>query len=152
MLAAVYAGLVAGTIDVFAPEIIHFIKTQAWISPLAVMRYIAGGVVGLDNARNGGVPMAAFGMLMQWLMSMLIAMIFVVAAVRMRWLARNWIPGGLAYGTIVFFVMNWVVVPLSMIGRSPQMDTYGFVANMVAMWLFGLIVAWFAQHYLARGD
>ncbi|TLY49510.1 MAG: hypothetical protein E6K53_13480 [Gammaproteobacteria bacterium] len=148
--AILYGGLIAGTIDVFAPEIIHFIKTQAWISPLAVMRYIAGGVVGLDIARVGGVPVAAFGMLMQLLMSVLIAMIFVIAAVRMRWLARNWIAAGFVYGTIVFFVMNWVVVPLSMIGKAPQMDTYDFVANLVAMWLLGLIIAYFAQRNLGR--
>ena len=146
LLAAVYAGFVAGTIDLFAPSLIY------WVNPLGVLRFISGGLIGLDAARAGGLATSALGLVLQWFMSIIIAAIFVFAAMRMRVLVRNWIPAGIAYGIVVFLVMNYVVRPLSMIGDFPKMGLYDFTTNMAAMWLFGLIVAWFAQNYLARRD
>ena len=55
------------------------------------------------------------------------------------------IAGGLAYGVVIFFVMNYVVVPLSAWKHHARFSTYKFAANMAAMLLFGLIVAWFAS-------
>jgi len=75
----------------------------------------------------------------------------VYAATRIPALLRRWIAAGIAYGVVVFFVMNYVVRPLSMHRDFPQMDLYGFITNMVAMWLFGLIIAWFAQRCLRSG-
>ena len=142
MLASIYGGFVAGTIDVFAPALIYL------INPLRVLRAIAAGLVGRDAARAGGLGLSALGLVLQWGMSILIAFIFVAAATRLRWLTRNWIFAGFAYGTVVFFVMNYVVRPLSAIGDFPKMGLYDFTANLAAMWLFGLIIAWFAQRHL----
>jgi hypothetical protein len=49
------------------------------------------------------------------------------------------------YGVIVFFVMNYVVVPLSAYRRVPHFTVAGFAENMAAMLLFGLIVSWCAR-------
>lgn len=144
ILAAACGGFVAGTIDVFAPSLIY------WINPLGVLRFIAGGVLGLPQAREGGLATASLGLVLQWLMSMIIAAIFVFAAQRLPVLVRRWVAAGIAYGIVVFFVMNYVVRPLSMIGGFPKMGLYDFATNMAAMWVFGLIIAWFSRHYLAR--
>lgn len=143
--AALYGGLVAGTIDVFAPALIYM------ISPLRVLRAIAAGLIGRDAARAGGLGTSALGLVLQWGMSILIAAIFVFAATRLRWMTRNWILAGFAYGVVVFFVMNYVVRPLSAIGDIPRMGVYDFTTNLVAMWLFGLIIAWFCERYLRAG-
>jgi len=142
VLATIYGGLIAGTIDIFAPALIY------WINPLGVVRFIAGGLIGRPTAKAGGAEIAVLGVLLQWTMSLIIAAIFVYAAMRIPALVRRWIAAGIAYGTVVFFVMNYVVRPLSMHGDFPKMDTYGFATNMAAMWLFGLIIAWFAKRYL----
>src|SRR5438552_2068657 len=60
-------------------------------------------------------------------------------------LKRWWIAGGLAYGVGIFFVMNYVVVPLSAVHRVPHFTVQTFVENMLAMLLFGVIVAWFGR-------
>ena len=140
--AAVYGGLVAGTIDIFAPALIY------WINPLGVLRFIAGGLVGRAAAKAGGLQSAALGLVLQWCMSILIAAIFIYAATRMAALVRRWIMAGIAYGIVVFFVMNFVVRPLSMHRDFPQMGVYDFVTNLAAMWVFGLIIAWFCQRHL----
>lgn len=143
-LAVLYGGLIAGTIDIFAPSLIY------WINPLAVLRFIAGGLIGRTAAKAGGPEIAVLGILLQWTMSLIIAAIFVYAATRIPALVRRWIAAGVAYGVVVFFVMNYVVRPLSMHGDFPKMDLYGFSTNLAAMWLFGLIIAWFARRYLGR--
>ncbi|MEY2115474.1 MULTISPECIES: hypothetical protein [Rhodanobacter] len=77
-------------------------------------------------------------------MSLLIAAIFVFAAGRMAWLGRRWITAGLLYGVVVFVVMEYVVVPLSAAAK-PHFTALSFVENLLAMCLFGLIVAFFAR-------
>lgn len=137
-------GMIAGAIDIFAPVVINSFR----FGPSAVLKYIAGGLIGLSAAHAGGLEIAGLGLLLQWMMSLLIALIYAGAARRLRSLDANWIAAGIAYGTAVFLVMNYVVVPASMIGRAPAFSAYTFIANLVAMWLFGLIIAWFTQRQL----
>ncbi|HJU26699.1 MAG TPA: hypothetical protein VJ722_08495 [Rhodanobacteraceae bacterium] len=136
-------GLIAGTIDVGAAALIN------WINPLFVLRFIAGGLLG-KAALQGGLPAAAWGMLLQWLMSLLIAAIFVIAALRLRWLTARPILSGLAYGVVIYFVMNYVVMPLSAWHRVPPFRLLSFVENLVAMLVFGLIISFCARSALRR--
>lgn len=140
--AIVWGGLVAGTIDIGAAAVI------IQRSPVFVMKIVAGGLLGRSAFEAGGA-VAALGMVLQWAMSILIAAIFVLAARRLPALRRRWVVGGLAYGVVVYFVMNYVVVPLSALGKGmPAFDPVKFAENMVAMLLFGVIVAYFARRYL----
>jgi hypothetical protein len=136
-VAVLYGGFVAGTLDVLAAALIN------WLNPLIIMRAIASGLLG-RAAFQGGLPVAALGLLLQWAMSLLIAAIFVFAAGRMSWLSRRWIAAGLLYGVVVFVVMEYVVVPLSAAAK-PHFTALSFVENLLAMLLFGLIVSFFAR-------
>jgi hypothetical protein len=78
-------------------------------------------------------------------MGMLIAAVYVIASRVAGPLAHRWIVGGLGYGVAIFFVMNYVVVPLSAWKRVPHFSPRTFTENMIAMLLFGLIVAFFAR-------
>jgi hypothetical protein len=78
-------------------------------------------------------------------MSILIAAIFVVVGLRLRWLTTRWVSAGLAYGVVVFGVMNYVVMPLSAWHRINHFSPGSFVANLVAMLVFGLIIAFAAR-------
>jgi uncharacterized membrane protein YagU involved in acid resistance len=60
-------------------------------------------------------------------------------------LLRRWVTSGLVYGVIVFFVMNYVVVPLSAWKLPPHFTPLKFAENMAAMLLFGLIIAFFSR-------
>ncbi len=57
---------------------------------------------------------------------------------------------GLAYGVPVYFVMTYVVLPFSAIGggSAGAFSLPAFIKNLVAMLLFGLIVAAFARRYV----
>jgi hypothetical protein len=145
MPAILWGGLIAGTIDIGAASII------TGFSPIRIMKIVAGGLLG-RSAFDGGASIAVIGMLLQWGMSIVIAAIFVAAALRLPGLTRRWIASGLAYGVVTYFVMNYIVVPLSALGKRtfPRFDLTQFGENMLAMLLFGLIVAYFARRFLER--
>lgn len=140
--AILWGGLVAGSIDIFAASLIN------QLSPLLIMRFIAAGLLG-QQVIKGGLDISFIGLLLQWLMGLIIAMIYVFAARRFAWMNRDWRLTGLAYGVVVYFVMNYVVLPLSALHHVPSFEWQGFIENMLAMILFGLIIAFFARRFLS---
>jgi hypothetical protein len=131
-------GLIAGAIDIGAASLI------TGRNPAFIMQVIAGGLLGKASF-GGGIATVILGAVLQELMGVLIAAIYVVALKSVPGLLRRWILSGLFYGVIVFFVMNYVVVPLSALKSTPHFTSVKFAANMAAMLLFGLIVAFFAR-------
>jgi len=140
--AILWGGLVAGSVDIFAASLISL------LSPLLIMRFIAAGLLG-PGVIKGGLDISLIGLLLQWLMGLIIATIYVVAARRLAWMRRDWRLTGLAYGVVVYFVMTYVVLPLSALHHWTAFDLKGFLLNLAAMLVFGLIVAWFARRYLS---
>ncbi|CAM5607045.1 hypothetical protein [Rhodanobacter lindaniclasticus] len=130
-------GLVAGSVDIGVAALIDR------VDPMVILRAIASGLLG-PAAFRGGVIVSLLGLVLQWVMSLLIAAIFVMAARRMTWLHELWIGAGLAYGAAVFLVMEFVVVPLSA-AAIPHFTLVSLLENVLAMLLFGLIVAFFAR-------
>ena len=142
LIAILLGGLAAGTLDIGAATLI------SGANPLVILRFIASGLVG-KSAMGGGDQTAMLGMLLQWAMSLIIAAIYVLASLRVPALTRLWIAGGIGYGVIVYFVMEYVVVPLSAVGHAPKFVPLSFVENLAAMLVFGLIVAGAARSQLA---
>lgn len=143
------AGFVAGTIDIGAAALIN------WLNPVIILHAIASGVLGKASYLEG-TRSALLGLVLQWCMSLLIAAIYVSAAGRLRWLRANWLRSGVAYGVAVFVVMNYLVVPLSaawprhpftMHGLAHRFPPDKFIYNLLAMLLFGLIVAFYDHHF-----
>ena len=143
LAAILLGGFIAGTIDIGAAALINF------VSPIRILNFIAGGLLG-KTALAGGASIALLGLVLQWAMSLIIATVYVVASRWLPILRRRWIVGGLAYGVIIFLVMNYVVVPLSAWAKWPRFTAVQFAEDMLAMLLFGLIVAFFAQHSSVR--
>jgi uncharacterized membrane protein YagU involved in acid resistance len=137
-------GLIAGSIDIGAACLINNRP------PLAILQAIASGVLG-KSAFRSGLPAAVLGLVLQWAMSILIAVIFAAVARRLAILGRRWFAGGLAYGVAVYFVMNFVVVPLSAAPFTISFKLPKSLEDLLAMLLFGLIIAYFGRE-AATGD
>ena len=131
-------GIIAATIDIGAASLI------SGRSPAFIMQAIAGGLLGKATF-NGGVATMILGAALQEVMGVLIAAIYVVLSKTVAGLLRRWVASGLVYGVIVFFVMNYVVVPLSAWKLPPHFTPLKFAENMAAMLLFGLIIAFFSR-------
>lgn len=137
--AILLSGFIAGTIDIGAACLIN------GFGPVVILHAIASGVLGKASFA-GGMNTAGLGLLLQWGMSIIIAAIFVVASQMMPLLARRWLAAGLGYGAGIFIVMSFVVVPLSNAYPRPHIPAPDkIVESLVAMLLFGVIIAWFAR-------
>lgn len=145
--AILLGGITAGSVDIFSPSLIYL------VSPLLICRAIASGLLG-KPAFSGGPGVLVLGVLLQWGMSIIIAAIFVTAWKRLAWMRRDWRVTGLLYGVPVYLVMTYVVRPLSAAwppaDYSKPIDWLKVGENLLAMLLFGLIVAWFTQRFLPR--
>ena len=139
---SIYAGLIAGTIDIGAACTIN------QVGPVPILRFIASGLLGAPLPHESWVY--CLGMVLQWLMSIIIAAIFVVASTKILALLRNWIAAGIAYGIVVYFVMTFVVLPLSR-AKSGHVTMTSFAENLTAMILFGLIVSYIARRMSPKG-
>jgi hypothetical protein len=137
-LAILMGGLAAGTIDIGAACLINH------VDPVVVLHAIASGVYG-KAAFHGGTTTAVAGLLLQWAMSLIIAGVYVIASIRLPVLRARWVVGGLAYGAVVYTVMTFVVVPLSRASSKLPPTPTAVIENLLAMFVFGLIVAWFAS-------
>jgi hypothetical protein len=133
---SIWAGLIAGTIDIGAACTINM------IGPGPILRFIASGLLGSPLPHETWVYWLGLGL--QWVMSIIIAGIFVIAADKLPVLLRRWIAAGIAYGIVVYFVMTFVVVPLSK-AKAGHVTLTSFIENLLAMILFGLIVAYVAR-------
>jgi uncharacterized membrane protein YagU involved in acid resistance len=136
--AILLGGLIAGAIDIGAASLISG-RSLGYI-----MQVIAGGLLG-KTSFAGGAGTMLLGFVLQELMGVLIACAYVMLARGVPVLARRWLISGLGYGVLVFFVMNYVVLPLSAWKSIPHFTALKFSENMAAMLLFGLIVAFFAR-------
>jgi hypothetical protein len=141
LAAIVLGGLVAGTLDIGAAMLISG-RSMAFI-----LQFIASGVLG-PASFDGGTGTVLLGALLQWAMSLVIAAIFVLASLKLPVLRRRWVSSGLAFGVATYFIMTYVVVPLSAVGGGWHFSLMPFLKNLAAMLVFGLIVAAFARLYL----
>ena len=136
-------GLIAGTLDIGAASLINT------LSPSVILHFIATGILG-KAALGAGVGVAWLGLILQWVMSVLIAAIYVIVTAWLPTLRRRWVRSGFLAGFVIFLVMNFVVVPFS---AAPV--TFKYVVthihllkaaeNLIAMFVFGLIIAFAAS-------
>jgi uncharacterized membrane protein YagU involved in acid resistance len=134
--AILLGGVIAATIDIGAACVI------SGRSPAFILQFIAGGILAKASF-GGGMPTVVLGAVLQEAMGILIAVMYVLLARTVPALSRRWVISGLVYGVIVFFVMNYVVLPLSAWKTTPHFTALKFAENMAAMLLFGVIVAFF---------
>jgi len=107
--------LIGGLIIGFADEIIYhwFVQNVLGGVPLSSLyQYIASGALG-ESAFAGGIVTVLLGVLFHYLISIVIAGVFILSVDRIPLLRRYLIPGSLLYGLGVFIVMNMIVTPLS---------------------------------------
>ena len=113
---------------------------------ISSLQYVASGAIG-NAAFAGGLATALLGLILELLMTTIIAGIFIVSAARIPLLRRYVIPGSLLYGFGVFIVMGFVVLPLSAAPPLPAPSMLLLLEIILEHILFiglplGLLVRW----------
>ena len=132
--AILWGGLLAAAGDYFFAHIYYVWR-------LGVFQNVAGGLIGRDVARAGGVPTYLLGVGLHFLIGIIWAAIFWGLSRRVPALLKYAVPAGLVYGLVVYLGMNCVVVPLSALHaplKLPPLVSWPAAAHLV---LVGLPIA-----------
>lgn len=136
--AALVGGVIAGAVDISYAIVVNL----ANVSPSRVLQSVASGLLGRDSF-EGGLAIAAAGLALHFAMTILMALLFIIGVRAFAPLRRHVIAAGLLYGAAIFFVMRWIVVPLS---RFPGDLRHVYVSELVVHILgVGLVIALAAQ-------
>ena len=137
------SSVIAGLIIGFADAIVYHWFVQnvlGGVQLISLYQYIASGALG-ESAFAGGMAAALLGVLFHYILSILIAGVFILSANRIPVLQRYSIPGSLLYGFGVFIVMNMIVTPLSATPPLPTPTTPQLiVAILTHILIFGLLL------------
>jgi hypothetical protein len=110
------------------------------------LQFVASGAMG-NAAYTGGLATALLGLMLELLMTIMIAGIFILSADRIPLLRKHVIPGSLLYGFGVFVAMNFIVLPLSAAPPLPAPPVWLFIEIILEHVLLiglplGLLVRW----------
>ena len=137
----VWGGLLAGTLD--AVDGVAAFGLQG-MNPIQVLQYIASGLLGVASFQ-GGLKTAGVGALLHYLIAFLVAAVYYVASLKLPALHGHPVKWGLAYGVAVYLFMNYLVLPLSAVPRSP-FSVPLFLNGVIGHAIFvGFPIAWYAH-------
>jgi hypothetical protein len=145
---SVIGGLITGTLHLLIQ--VGLVYGLILKSPLiSSLQYLASGAIG-NAAFTGGLTTALLALILEFIMTIIIAGIFILSADRIPLLRRHVIPGSLLYGFGVFIVMNFIVVPLSAAPPLPAPSMWLFIETILEHILLvglplGLLVRWDAS-------
>jgi uncharacterized membrane protein YagU involved in acid resistance len=140
-------GLLAGTLDIVYACV--FWAAKADVPPSRIFQSVAAGLLGAASF-EGGTSTAALGLILHFFIACTMAVTYYLAARRWPVLARRPVGLGIAYGLLLYVVMNYIVVPLSAAGPGSRDPTWVALSVAVHAFLIGLPIAWFARRAVAR--
>ena len=132
-------GSLAGLADFIYPTVRTVMRGQPWTQP---WKGVASGLLG-QTARDGGLEMVALGIALHFFICISGAALLYLLVSRVKFVPRQWVVLGILYGIAVLLTMNYVILPLSQIGRSiyplEQLHIHAFWHIV----LVGLVSAYF---------
>ena len=138
--AILWGAIMTGTFDLVFAFIFYGLK-------IGVLQSIAAGLLGSGPARQGGIPTAILGIVLHFLIAAIWAGIFWIASRRLPFLIRHFVAAGLAYGLIVFYGMNSMVLPLSAMHAKAWPPPFALWPVAMHMLIVGLPIAWATRHF-----
>jgi hypothetical protein len=144
--AILLGGLVVGVLDI--SDAILF----TWFlggSAARMLQGIASGLLG-PGSFQGGPATAVLGLVLHFIIATGATTVFVLASLRAPALLERPFVWGPVYGLIVYAVMRFVVLPLSLVRMQPFSFNIGFANQIFAhIFLVGIPIALIASRVLA---
>jgi hypothetical protein len=136
-----------GTLDV-ATAVTYYPLT-ANVTSTQILQGIASGLLGAQ-AFQGGNATAALGLALHYLIAFVWTIVFYVLARNVRVLTHRPLIVGPLYGTVVWLVMNLVVLPLSRVTHRPLRLQPSIVGAVILMICIGVPLATIIGRRLRR--
>ncbi len=139
--------LTAGTLDISAAFIQSYLVAD--VMPSRVLKYIASGVFGSD-ALNGGIGMAAFGLLAHFIIAFSCTICFFWAYPRWKFLTKSIVLNSILIALTAWIVTTHIIVPLSRIKQGSFDLSKALMAIAILIVCIGLPIAIGANQYYAK--
>jgi hypothetical protein len=124
-------GTIVGVMDITSAIVMTIIRGS---TAMRVLQFVASGLLG-PRAFAGDWPVAALGLALHFVVAFAVVAVLYLASRRFVVLRDKPIASGLAYGVIVFAVMNLIVVPLS--AAKPR---HALVPDLIQLAIHMLII------------
>lgn len=135
--AILWGGFACGVCDLTAALVVYgFLGAK----PISILQGIATGVMG-PSARQGGMPTAALGFFLHFVIAFGAATTYFIASRFLPFLTKHAVIAGFLYGIAVYFFMQRVVIPLSAVRRSPFSLKMMIIGIVIHMFCVGLPIA-----------
>lgn len=140
IFAILVGGGIAATLDIaYALTFWHFYRD---VAPVAVLHTIAGGLLGLPAAHAGGNATALLGLALHYFIACGMAAAFYCVSGHWRLLVRQPIFSGIAYGVLLYAIMNFIVLPLSALPAHAWKPTPASLGDLCShMFFVGIPIA-----------
>jgi hypothetical protein len=140
--AIVTAGLVVGVLDISSAFAIW------WQRGVALRRGLQGIAAGLLGTRafEGGLTTTTLGLALHFFVAFVVVLVFYLASRKMRFLAKQPFLSGVLYGTGVYIVMYWIVLP-SVFSTFRHRISNELIELAIHICLIGLPTAFIVRRY-----
>jgi hypothetical protein len=139
-----YGGLTVGVLDGLFAAVSTLISGG---NPVRAFQFIAVGLLGIE-ALKGGTTTFLIGLLIHFFIALTIAAVYYAASRNFPVLIRQAVICGLLYGAAVYFVMYYVVMPLSAIPKLPAFSLASFLKDVIGhALLVGLPTSLITRHF-----
>jgi hypothetical protein len=142
--AVIVATIACGTLDATAAT------TQAALLGIPAQRVwqtVASGILG-PRAFERGWRSGIFGLALHFIISFIIATIYVLTSRRLPFLLRHPLTAGALYGIAVYCVMNYIVLPLSRRAKRPFNRNFALTQLAIHIFIVGWSIALSARYFL----
>jgi len=134
----VYGGLCVGVLDGSAATTHAALKGM---TPDRVFHYVASGLIGRDASYSGGAATIVLGILLHFVIAVGVVTVFFFLSSSFPVLLRRAVLVGTVYGIAVYFVMAYLIVPLSAVPRTPFSFSGMITGIVIHMFCVGLPTA-----------
>ena len=144
-----WALVLAGGLAIAATDLVYCILfwSPQGIAPLRLLQGIAAGALGRASF-DGGAATALLGAGFQWLIGCGFVLAYAMVARHAALLRRHPRRYGVAYGMLLYLVMDRIVVPLSAAPMPAQPNLVWMLCNVPMFAVFGTLAALFARRAL----
>lgn len=143
-----FAGIITGTLDILSACVYFTIVSHG--APLSkLFAYISSGVFGKE-AFNGNPAMTWLGLLFHYFIAGTWSYIFLSIYPKIPGLRNYPVATGLAYGLLVWTIMQFIVLPRSHVPHSPLRLVGALLNIAILMAMIGLPLSFIARRYYTK--
>jgi hypothetical protein len=131
----IWVGLLVGLLDALAAVINAYFSFG--LMPYGVFQYIASGLIGQKAYQSQALPVS-LGVIIHFSIAITITFIFYHAYIRFKKASTPKFLMGSMYGLWVWLVMNYIIIPFSLIGTYPENPTQIVIGLLIHIFVIGI--------------